>query len=214
MGGSDLSLLIALIHLRAWKANSRKFSCRILHKPSSRGAGRAPTGLHAACGGIYMSWWRIKMRSPAYGRTADEGEMLSLDGCWKPQDEAIGDPGRRIVLRLRFVPAPSVADRGLMSIPESLFATTTCVPCARRVKNLGSHLRGLRGRSMHDFASEFPRKTLLETVWKVSILPNWKPYEPVKGTKETLSLLCCATIPHAQDPTERLSRQSLHALCE
>ena len=146
-----------------WKANSRKFSCRILHKPSSRGAGPAPTGLHAACGGIYISWWRIKMRSPAYGRTADEGEILSLDGCWKPQDEAIGDPGRRIVLRLRFVPAPPVADRGLMRIPESLFATTTCVPCARRVKNLGSHLRGLRGRSMHDFASEFPRKTLLGT---------------------------------------------------
>lgn len=193
MGGSDLSLLIALIHSSAWKANSRKFSCRILHKPSSRGAGPAPTGLHAACGGIYMSWWRIKMRSPAYGRTADEGEMLSLDGCWKPQDEVIGDPGRRIVLRLRFVPAPPVADRGLMRIPESLFATTTCVPCARRVKNLGSHLRGLRGRSMHDFASEFPRKTLLGTrVNKGERMSRWGNtgrYEgsvPIMGTARSL----------------------------
>jgi hypothetical protein len=48
-----------------------------------------------------------------------------------------------------------------------------------------------------------------ETVWKVSIFANRKPYEPVKRAKETLPLPCCATKTHARDPIGRLSRQSL-----
>jgi hypothetical protein len=57
-----LLALTWLIHPIAWKANSRKFICTIVHKTPSQRREGGFLGHSCSVGEVYMLWWCIKIR--------------------------------------------------------------------------------------------------------------------------------------------------------
>jgi hypothetical protein len=62
-----LTLLLALIHQSAWKANSQKFGCSIPYSlaPSGRGTGSSPSPTHSSR--HYILWCWMDMQEHEYG---------------------------------------------------------------------------------------------------------------------------------------------------